>query len=297
VRQVRRFAAGFETVPQDLRADIEETYPDDLDLAQNVAYCPDSERASLGAAPAIRDIACICRQALGCQQRKEIEAAWNFHVHGPLLSLVGELSSHRSTIGSTNVTTARLNPRFKPMVAVDQGPLPGKVVDFVFFLEPSDVTESFFGKLPREPHHGHDFNHTLHGPIANRPVAISMETKREGEGQIAGRAQLGIWVTAHLNRLQELGRGEEVELPALPLLLTQGPVWLFLLARRERDGDTWITTIYERITLGDVTMPSGVFKVTSSLLFLMHWAQTKFRPWLEQMLIRAATRRTFEVVL
>lgn len=283
VRHIRRFAAGFETVPQDLRAFMQETYPDDLELAQSVEYGPSSERASFGGAPASRDIACICRQALGCQQRNEIEAAWNSHVHGPLLSLVGELSSHRSTIGSTNVTTARLNPRFKPMVAIDQGPLPGKVVDFVFFLEPSKVTEGFFGALPWEPNHGHDFNHTLHDPIAERPIAISMETKREGEGQSTGRAQLDIWVAAHLNRLQEMGRAETV-LPILPLLLTQGPVWSLLLARRERDGETWITTIYEKITLGDITMPSGVFKVTSSLLLLMHWAQTQFRSWFEQML-------------
>ncbi|KAK4551670.1 hypothetical protein LTR86_011001 [Recurvomyces mirabilis] len=286
VRRVRRFAAGFETVPEDYKTLLEQTYPDDVDLAQNVTYSPDSERANLGMAPGMRDIARICRQAKGCQQRNETEAAWNSHVDGPLMSLIGELSPHRSTIGSTNVTTARLNPRYKPTVAVDHGPLAGKVVDFVFFLEPSEVTESFFGHLPWFPNHGHDFNHTLHGPIANRPIAISVETKREGEGQSTGRAQLDIWVAAHLNRLQDLGSAE-TELPIVPLLLTQGPVWSLLLARRERDGEIWITTIYERITLGDISMPSGVFKVTSSLLLLMHWAQTVFRVWLERLLISA----------
>jgi len=38
VRHVRRFAAGFETIPEELRASLEENYPDDLDLSQNVIY-------------------------------------------------------------------------------------------------------------------------------------------------------------------------------------------------------------------------------------------------------------------
>ncbi|KAK4906634.1 hypothetical protein LTR49_024247 [Elasticomyces elasticus] len=282
VRQVRRFAAGFETVPQELRASLEETYTEDLDLAQNVVYTPDSERARLGDDLTTREVASICRQAQGCQQRNENEATWNSHVHGPVLSLVGEISCHRSDIGSTNVTTARLNPRFKPVVELTQPPLPGKVVDFVFFLEPSNVIEKAFGDLPWEANHGHDFNHTLYGPIANRPIAISMETKREGEGQATGRAQLEIWVAAHFNRLQEMACEEAEELPFLPLLLAQGPVWSLLFAHRQREGQTWVTIIYEKITLGDVTTPSGVFRVISSLLLLMHWAQTRFRPWFER---------------
>ncbi|KAK3613961.1 hypothetical protein LTR56_027570 [Elasticomyces elasticus] len=288
VRQVRRFAAGFETVPQELRASLEETYTEDLDLTQNVVYTPDSERAKLGNDLAIREVACICRQARGCQQRNENEAAWNSHVHGPILSLVGELSCHRSQIGSTNVTTARLNPRFKPAIELTQPPLSGKVIDFVFFLEPSVVIERAFGDLPWETNHGHDFNHTLYGPIANRPIAISMETKREGEGQATGRAQLEIWVAAHFNRLQEIICDGAEELPILPLLLTQGPVWSLLFADRQREGQAWVTIIYEKVTLGDVTTPSGVFKVVSSLLLLMHWAQTDFRLWFERMCTASA---------
>ncbi|KAK5109012.1 hypothetical protein LTR85_003793 [Meristemomyces frigidus] len=282
LRQVRRYAAGFETVPHEQRASLEETYPDDLDLAQNVTYLPESERATLGDDLTIREVACICRQAQGCQQRNENEAAWNSYVHGPLLSLVGQLSSHRSNVGSTNVTTARLNPRFKPVTDLVQGPLPGKVIDFVIFLEPSNVLDRAFGDLPWETNHGRDFNHTLYGPIANRPIAISIETKLEGEGQTTGRAQLEIWVAAHFNRLQEIVCDQTRRSPFLPLLLTQGPVWSLLFAHRDREGQTWVTTIYEKVTLGDVTHPSAVFKVVSSLLLLMHWAQIQFRPWFER---------------
>ncbi|TKA56089.1 hypothetical protein B0A55_13213 [Friedmanniomyces simplex] len=106
-----------------------------------------------------------------------------------------------------------------------------------------------------------------------------METKREGEGQTTGSSQLEIWVAAHFNRLQELACDEAEELPFLPWLLTQGPVWALLFAHRQREGQTWVTMIYEKVALGDVTTSSGVFKIISSLLQMMHWAQTHFRPW------------------
>ncbi|KAK3613281.1 hypothetical protein LTR56_027978, partial [Elasticomyces elasticus] len=103
---------------------------------------------------------------------------------------------------------ARLNPKYKPATDPSRGPLLGNVIDFVFFLEPTSNRERAFGDLPWEPSHGRDFNHTLHRHIANRPIMISMETKREGEGQIIGRAQLEIWVTAQFNRLQEMASYE-----------------------------------------------------------------------------------------
>ncbi|KAK3618328.1 hypothetical protein LTR56_024722 [Elasticomyces elasticus] len=126
------------------------------------------------------------------------------------------------------------------------------------------------------------------GPIANRPIAISMETKREGEGQTTGRAQLEIWVAAHLNRPQEIACDGAEELPFLPLLLTRGPVWSLLFAHRQREGQAWVTIIYGKVTLGDVTTSSGVFKVVSSLLLLMHWAQIDFRPWFERICAASA---------
>lgn len=60
----------------------------------------------------------------------------------------------------------------------------------MFFLEPGDVTTKHFRNLPWEPGHAHEFNHTLHRPIAGRPIVISIETKREGEGRAAACAQL-----------------------------------------------------------------------------------------------------------
>ncbi|KAK1041368.1 hypothetical protein LTR12_016196 [Friedmanniomyces endolithicus] len=194
VRHIRRYAAGFENIPEELRASLENSYTDDLDLGQNVVYKSDSHRTTLGGDVTSRDVSCICLQAQGCQQRSEIEAAWNSYIHCPILSLVRRLSCHGSSIGSTNVTTARLNPKYKPAADLNQGPLPAT---------PNEVSAAW----PWESDHGRDFDHTLHEPTANRPIAMSMETKREGEGQITGPAQLEIWVTAHYNRLQEMTDG------------------------------------------------------------------------------------------
>lgn len=118
---------------------------------------------------------------------------------------------------------------------------------------------------------------------------ISIETKREGEGRSAGRAQLRFWVASHFNRLREMVGDKEVELTILPLLFTQGPIVSFAPAQHQREGETWTTTSYEEIIIGDLTKPSGVHKVVSSLLWLIHRAETEYRPWLEQILTRYYT--------
>jgi hypothetical protein len=116
-----------------------------------------------------------------------------------------------------------------------------------------------------------------------------METKREGEGRRTGRAQLSIWVASHFNRLREIVSDKEVELAVLPLLFTQGPIYSFALAQHKREGETWTTTSYNDIIIGDVTKPSGIHKVVSSVLWLVDWAETEYRPWFEQILTRRYT--------
>lgn len=66
VRQLRRFAAGFETVPHKSWKEIVDKYPDDVELTQNVTYKRTSKGARLGDDLSVRMIDCIRRQAQGC---------------------------------------------------------------------------------------------------------------------------------------------------------------------------------------------------------------------------------------
>ena len=84
------------------------------------------------------------------------------------------------------------------------------------------------------------FNHTLHPPLLRRPIAVSIETKRQGENFHDALAQLGVWSAAHFARLTELlvaaGRAH-FRPPMLPLLVSQGSDWKFLLAEKTPAGE------------------------------------------------------------
>lgn len=294
LRKLRRCAAGFETVPETLLPHLKATCPDDMDLLHNVTYGPRSERSMIGKDPKLDEILMVVSEAKDCRERSETEATWDTHVVGPILTIARALSIHRAQVGTTNVTTAKTNIKYKPVTDAGQQPLQGKVVDFVFFLQASHATSAAFRHLPWETGtHGRDFNHTLHAPIADRPIAVSVETKREGEGQTVGQGQLNVWVAAQYNRLQHLlndvGSNHLEQLPTLPLLLAQGPVWSLSLAQRHPEGGQpgdWTTAIYEKVVIGDATTASGVCKILATLLLLFDWMETRYRLWFETLCTR-----------
>lgn len=116
------------------------------------------------------------------------------------------------------------------------------MVDFAIVLQPNANLKS---KLPylcsSVPGAPRSYNHSIHSPILVRPIAVSIETKREADNYEPGLLQLGIWTSAHFARLSELlttaGHGDTT-LPVLPTLLVQGPLWRFCLASRTPDNGT-----------------------------------------------------------
>ena len=75
-----------------------------------------------------------------------------------------------------------------------------------------------------------NFNRTRHGPLTNKPIVVSIETKPEGESLQEAEIQLAVWAAAHLSRLRDLL--DETQSTDLPLLIAQGPQWYFLFASR-----------------------------------------------------------------
>jgi hypothetical protein len=83
-----------------------------------------------------------------------------------------------------------------------------KKVDFCVHLNPENDTTSLaartkikhlIGKLP-----GKVFNFTSFHPLYDRPIALSIETKRPTEGIDVAKLQLGVWQTAHWTFLSTL---------------------------------------------------------------------------------------------
>lgn len=88
--------------------------------------------------------------------------------------------------------------------------------------------------------------------MIDRPIAISIETKTDGENKTDALNQLTTWAFAHMTRLHQLldcakrlsGARDDTEdvaearLPPLPMLLAQGPVWtLFMATENAKTGN------------------------------------------------------------
>jgi hypothetical protein len=100
------------------------------------------------------------------------------------------------------------------------------MVDFALVLEDSDALRAAAARLPINADKGvFSFNHTTHSSLLRRPIAVSIETKRQGEHFQDTLDQLGVWTSAHFARLTELltaaGRSH-VRPPMLPCLVAQG---------------------------------------------------------------------------
>jgi hypothetical protein len=130
-----------------------------------------------------------------------------------------------------------------------------KVIDFAIYVKPGALElEAMRAMAARQPPDvTPSVNHTWHDPLLTRPISVSVETKRTGEGWDTAMMQSGVWVAAHLTKLQQMvaavaddddddGDGTEPEtalpLPTLPLLVAQGHNWYFLAASRDDDGQT-----------------------------------------------------------
>jgi hypothetical protein len=125
------------------------------------------------------------------------------------------------------------------------------MVDFALVLEDSDVLRAAATRLPNYADKGaFPYNHTSYSPLLRRPIAVSIETKRQGEHFQDALDQFGVWTSAHFARLTELltaaGRSH-VRPPMLPCLIAQGSDWKFVLAEKTLAGQVvsfWRPFIY-----------------------------------------------------
>lgn len=153
-----------------------------------------------------------------CFEENHPEASWNVLVHWPVFRLaLGPIVGSHQRVRAMPCTTARLRH-------MSRG---GKMVDFCMFVEPhttaASQVEEFRQRLGQ-------VNHTDFHPLRNRPLALSAESKRPGEGFRDAQLQLGIWQAAQWNLLESQLAGQRSQLALisfLPALIIQGHEWYF----------------------------------------------------------------------
>ncbi|KAM3517309.1 hypothetical protein NHJ13051_009101 [Beauveria bassiana] len=270
-----------------------------------------NERQHLGHIPPPDTVHGILYQAAFCNNSGSSEADWNTEVHHRVLEAalrplngpsIAQLINFRSS------TTASIIPEYHVT------PLPPKKVDFCIYVEPncdkdhphaSQTIVSLQDALPSGM-----FNHTNLNTLRDRPIALSIETKRTGEGWDNARLQMGIWNAAHwefLGRLLRMRREAAEELSTrrgrtpdnateggrtelldvssartlqlpdyLPGIIIQGHDWHLVITTRHGDK----TIFWQKMTFGTTSSSKGIYQIICALQLLQQWAREEYWAWL-----------------
>ncbi|KAL9108747.1 MAG: hypothetical protein Q9227_006543 [Pyrenula ochraceoflavens] len=253
-------------------------------------FAPPGYHDTIGRAPSIDDVVRIKKKTHKCQELQEHEAGWNCMVHFPLLELAREFSAHANDLYVANITTARIEPDLLLAPERSNEKSRSKLVDFAISLEPSQVTSTAFRNLDVIPYSSptpKSFNQTPMNTVANRPIALSIETRSQSGSGDEARVQLAVWSSAHFKRLELLleesaqAPKEQHILPVLPLLSFEGSSCRFLAATKDRSGDK-DDILWDCMTLGETDSIRSTYQVINALQLLMRWIQMDYRPWFEK---------------
>lgn len=187
------------------------------------------------------------------------EAAWNTMVHYPLLV---QLTSHASSIRVEPITSAQIDPAFRPLANLDNSNAGSsssaasvssrnstsewgtdassskqgtqavhKMVDFALVLLPDDDLEAGM-KRYRSSASPQTVNQTMYYPLVIRPAPVFIETKTSAGSIEEANVQLGIWIAAwhqSMRRMIDLN-GMQEKVITIPLLQVVNGVWTVMFA-------------------------------------------------------------------
>jgi hypothetical protein len=158
----------------------------------------------------------------------------------PLLLLLTSTCSVHATVAPTSLDPLDTNNES----------IRSKMVDWAIVLRPVGNLRDALSRARRQPDGGQlSFNHSRYGPLVDKPIVVSVETKPEGENLQHAYVQLAVWASAHLTRLRQLladtvastagdTAAAPIILPHIPVLIAQGSQWSFLFASRDLQGRT-----------------------------------------------------------
>ncbi|KAJ3455925.1 hypothetical protein MRS44_017407 [Fusarium solani] len=243
--------------------------------------CFEYQRKDLDYTPPPETIHKILHQAAFYNSRSSPEADWNAEVYHRVLEAalrplqgpgVDQLVDFRLS------TTAALIKEYHAPVSAT------KKVDFCIYVLPLGA-----------------FNHTNLNSLSDRPIAVSIETKKTGEGWETAGLQMQVWSAAHWQFLRkflelrqrasdELSRiGQQTigaaaadpepspiagyELPDfLPDIIIQRHDWHLVITTGEGDK----TIFWQKKTFGNTSSSKGIYQIISTLQLLRRWVQVEY---------------------
>ncbi|KAG7403113.1 hypothetical protein Forpi1262_v018791 [Fusarium oxysporum f. sp. raphani] len=259
------------------------------------------DRDDLGHTPPPEVIQTILHQAGECSERGHSEASWNVEVHHLVLKaalrpLQGPQSSQFFDFLLS--TTASILPDYQATSA-------SKKVDFCMYIDPkhdesAQIRETILTLMNVLPMGM--FNHTNLLPLSDRPIAVSIETKKTGEGWDNARLQMEVWMAAHWQflrkvlQLHRLAAGavssleqtdgfnsyETRKLPEfLPGIIIQGHDWYLIITTSEGEK----TIFWHKENFGQTSKSKGIYTIIHNLQLLRKWAQEVYWEWMRELLL------------
>ncbi|KAI0904056.1 hypothetical protein F4823DRAFT_616386 [Ustulina deusta] len=221
-----------------------------------------------------------------CFNEGHAEAGWNTLVHwpvfqlalGPITGVAGAAEDriqgqeHQVRVRVMPCTTARLQGR----------PHGAKMVDYCIFVEPQGEDAQQVDEIREAREY---INHTDYLPLRRRPIVLSAESKRPGEGYKDAQIQLSVWQAAQWALLESLLASRTTQpalIPFLPALIIQGHEWSF--AATTKSGRH--TVLWVKQAIGGTDTVLGVFQIIHALRYIAAWIRETYWPWYRRVILQ-----------
>ncbi|KAI1309691.1 hypothetical protein F5Y03DRAFT_392982 [Xylaria venustula] len=325
--QLSTFQRGIEVVPKQLALDIQarqrssednvaHAQPDSEDAEFDdfgpAVFCPDDD-APFWHPIKLDAIFDILSANQLCTNDLHPESSWNMLVHWPIFKLaLGTVGTdipvpptaplrtmsmpsaglHTPATGTASPTLPRTTSVRASCVPCTTARITGrsrgsKMVDFCIALQPNGSDSTSIRELRRRTN-GSTANHTEFYPLRDKPIVISAESKKLGEGLLEASVQVGVWQSAQWSLLnsqcqsvsktsdgKSKGKGNTSDVPFLPALVIQGSQWSFAATTKQDDQ----TLLWSQQSIGTSDTALGMFQIIRTVRYLAEWSATVYWPW------------------
>ncbi|KAI3318738.1 hypothetical protein HD806DRAFT_525943 [Xylariaceae sp. AK1471] len=223
-----------------------------------------------------------------CFNHSHSEAGWNTLVHWPVFQLaLGPITGGAAAAAAEDTTQSlghQVRVRAMPCTtATLQGrPRGAKLVDYCIFVEPHGVDAQQVDEILEMREY---INHTDYLPLRRRPIVLSAESKKPGEGYTDAQIQLGVWQAAQWALLESLIASRPTQpalIPFLPALIIQGHEWAF--AATTKSGRHTVLWVKQAIGATDTVL--GVFQIIHALRYIATWIRGTYWPWYKHIILQ-----------
>ncbi|KND86218.1 hypothetical protein TOPH_09160 [Tolypocladium ophioglossoides CBS 100239] len=242
----------------------------------------------VGCTPPPEAVLSVMAAAAECSTCGHPEANWNLEVHQRVLELAFRPQGQ-------SITTAAIMPEYGT-------PSPSKKVDFCIYIEP-EIDFSWASTSPssiasfRDTLPGRVFNFTDFVPLDQRPIALSIESKKPSEGFDSAKLQLGVWQMAHWAFLRHLVEKRSAQVKAadcavdarsyglpifIPGIIIQGHDWHLIITTLEGQQ----TLFWQKVVIGSTSSSKGIYQIIRTLHILRQWASDTYWPWLRDLILQ-----------